>query len=80
MNLQKLRTESYRGIIFATFNADAEPLEEFLGDVRVWIDRFLQQGGGYPIKVSEPIVSNTASCTDPGWRRLTRKQPTCSAS
>ncbi|WP_284990600.1 Rieske (2Fe-2S) protein [Arthrobacter sp. efr-133-TYG-120] len=24
MSLQKLRTESYRGIIFATFNADAE--------------------------------------------------------
>ena len=51
MSLQKLRTESYRGIIFATFNAEAEPLEEFLGDAKVWIDRFLQQGGDYPIKV-----------------------------
>lgn len=51
MGLKTLRTESYRGIIFATFNEDAEPLEEFLGDVKLWADRFLKQGGGYPIKV-----------------------------
>ena len=25
--------------------------EEFLGDVKVWIDRFMKQGGGYPVKV-----------------------------
>jgi hypothetical protein len=29
---------------------DAEPLEDFLGDARLWIDRFMKQGGGYPIK------------------------------
>ena len=51
MGLKKLRTEAYGGMIFATFDHDAEPLEEFLGDVRVWIDRFFAQGGGYPIKV-----------------------------
>jgi phenylpropionate dioxygenase-like ring-hydroxylating dioxygenase large terminal subunit len=52
MGLRKLRTESYRGIIFATFNADAEPLADFLGDVTLWADRFLKQGGGYPVKVT----------------------------
>ncbi|MGP4043927.1 aromatic ring-hydroxylating oxygenase subunit alpha [Streptomyces sp. 2A115] len=51
MGLKKLRTESYGGMIFATFNDEAEPLGEFLGDVRFWIDRFMKQGGGYPVKV-----------------------------
>ncbi|MER5438729.1 aromatic ring-hydroxylating dioxygenase subunit alpha [Streptomyces sp. NPDC002790] len=51
MGLHKLRTESYHGLIFATFDQDAEPLEEFLGDVRGWADRFMKQGGGYPLKV-----------------------------
>ncbi|MCE3551232.1 aromatic ring-hydroxylating dioxygenase subunit alpha [Pseudonocardia sp. RS11V-5] len=51
LSLGRLRTESYRGMIFATLDDDAEPLEEFLGDARLWIDRFMKQGGGYPIKV-----------------------------
>lgn len=51
MGLKKLRTESYGGMIFATLADDIEPLEDFLGDVRLWIDRFMKQGGGYPIKV-----------------------------
>lgn len=52
--LRRLRTESYGGMVFATFaeESDAlEPLEDFLGDVKAWIDRFTKQGGGYPIKV-----------------------------
>ncbi len=49
--LQRLRTESYAGMIFATFNEDIEPLEEFLGPVRKWIDLFMKQGGGFPVKV-----------------------------
>ena len=51
MSLRKLRTESYGGMVFATFNDDIEPLEDLLGDVKLWIDRFMKQGGGYPIKV-----------------------------
>ena len=51
LSLRRLRTESYGGMIFATLNEDAEPLEDFLGDARLWIDRFMKQGGGYPIKV-----------------------------
>lgn len=49
--LAKLRTESYGGMVFASFDDGIEPLEEFLGDARLWIDRFMRQGGGYPIKV-----------------------------
>jgi benzoate/toluate 1,2-dioxygenase alpha subunit len=51
LSLVRLRTESYGGMIFATVNEDVEPIEEFLGDARLWIDRFMKQGGGYPIKV-----------------------------
>lgn len=51
LSLKRLRTESYGGMVFATLDEDIEPLEEFLGDVKLWIDRFMKQGGGYPIKV-----------------------------
>ncbi|MEV0055119.1 aromatic ring-hydroxylating dioxygenase subunit alpha [Saccharopolyspora shandongensis] len=51
LSLKTLRTESYGGLVFATFNDAAEPLAEFLGDARPWIDLFMKQGGGYPIKV-----------------------------
>ncbi|MFQ3789610.1 aromatic ring-hydroxylating oxygenase subunit alpha [Halomonas sp. A29] len=49
--LLKLRTESYAGMVFATFNEDAEPLVDFLGPVTKWIDLFMKQGAGYPVKV-----------------------------
>jgi phenylpropionate dioxygenase-like ring-hydroxylating dioxygenase large terminal subunit len=49
--LRKLRTESYAGMIFATFNEEIEPLSDFLGPVKKWINLFMKQGGGYPIKV-----------------------------
>ena len=51
LSLKKLRTESYGGMVFATFSDGIESLDEFLGDAKLWIDRFMQQGGGYPIKV-----------------------------
>ncbi|MEU9823332.1 aromatic ring-hydroxylating oxygenase subunit alpha [Pseudonocardia alni] len=51
LSLRRLRTESYGGMVFATLDPDAEPLETFLGDARLWIDRFMKQGGGYPVKV-----------------------------
>ena len=49
--LIQLRVESYNGLIFATFNEDAPPLEEFLGRAKPWIDLFMKQGGGFPVKV-----------------------------
>ncbi|MEV8225654.1 aromatic ring-hydroxylating dioxygenase subunit alpha [Streptomyces sp. NPDC079167] len=51
LSLRKLRTESYGGMVFATFDEGIEPLADFLGDVKLWIDRFMKQGGGYPVKV-----------------------------
>ena len=41
----------YGGMVFASFNQDIEPLEDFLGGAKVWIDRFMKQGAGYPVKV-----------------------------
>jgi len=51
LSLRSLRTETYGGLVFATFADGVEPLAEHLGDARLWIDRFMKQGGGYPIKV-----------------------------
>ncbi|MGP9568790.1 aromatic ring-hydroxylating oxygenase subunit alpha [Halomonas sp. AOP5-B2-8] len=48
--LLTLRTESYQGMIFATFNDEIEPLEDFLGAAKKWIDLFMKQGGGFPVK------------------------------
>ena len=49
--LQRLHTETYNGMIFATFNEQIEPLVDFLGPVTKWIDLFMKQGGGFPVKV-----------------------------
>jgi phenylpropionate dioxygenase-like ring-hydroxylating dioxygenase large terminal subunit len=49
--LNKLRTECYQGMIFATLKDDIESLDEYLGGAKKWIDLFMKQGGGYPIKV-----------------------------
>jgi phenylpropionate dioxygenase-like ring-hydroxylating dioxygenase large terminal subunit len=50
--LVSLRTEEYAGMIFATFKDDIEPLYDYLGAARKWMDLFMKQGGGYPIKVA----------------------------
>lgn len=49
--LTGLRVETYNGLVFATFNENIEPLVDFLGGAKKWIDLFMKQGGGYPIKV-----------------------------
>ena len=48
--LLSLRTEEYNGLIFATFDPGIEPLAEFLGPARTWIDLFMKQGAGFPVK------------------------------
>ncbi|KQY72500.1 Rieske (2Fe-2S) protein [Ensifer sp. Root142] len=50
--LKRLKVDVYAGMIFASFNGDVEPLEDFLGNARRWIDLFLKQGGGFPVKVN----------------------------
>ncbi|MCX7561719.1 aromatic ring-hydroxylating dioxygenase subunit alpha [Sulfitobacter sp. F26204] len=49
--LKRLKVDVYNGMIFATFNPEAEPLEDFLGNAKVWIDLFMKQGAGYPVEV-----------------------------
>ncbi len=50
LGLVSLRTEQYNGMIFATYRDDIEPLVEFLGGAKKWIDLFMKQGGGYAVK------------------------------
>lgn len=47
--LLSLRTEEYAGLIFATFDPTIEPLQDWLGAARPWIDLFMKQGAGYPV-------------------------------
>jgi phenylpropionate dioxygenase-like ring-hydroxylating dioxygenase large terminal subunit len=47
--LRSLRVESYAGMIFATFRDDIEPLVDFLGPAKRWIDLFMKQGAGFPV-------------------------------
>ncbi len=51
LSLESLRVETYQGLVFASFKQDIEPLEDFLGGAKKWIDLFIKQGGGYPLKV-----------------------------
>jgi phenylpropionate dioxygenase-like ring-hydroxylating dioxygenase large terminal subunit len=44
LGLVSLRTEQYAGMIFATFNDQIEPLEDFLGVAKKWMDLFMKQG------------------------------------
>ncbi|MGE0666152.1 MAG: Rieske 2Fe-2S domain-containing protein [Sphingomonadales bacterium] len=42
--LQKLRAESYKGVVFATFRDDTESLHDYLGvEMRPWIDRIFHK-------------------------------------
>lgn len=50
--MKKLKVDVYNGMIFASFNEDVEPLSDFLGNAKVWIDLFMKQGGGYPVKMA----------------------------
>ncbi len=47
--LRSLRVEEYAGMIFATFRNDIEPLVDFLGPAKKWMDLFMKQGAGYPV-------------------------------
>lgn len=49
--LVSLRVEQYAGMVFATFDHSIQPLADFLGHARKWMDLFMKQGAGYPIKV-----------------------------
>ncbi|MBT9386495.1 Rieske 2Fe-2S domain-containing protein [Pseudooceanicola sp. CBS1P-1] len=49
--LKPLKVGIFCGMIFASFNFDVEPLEDFLGNAKPWIELFMKQGGGFPVKV-----------------------------
>ena len=51
LGLVSLRVEEYAGMVFATFRQDIEPLVDYLGPAKKWMDLFMKQGAGYPIKV-----------------------------
>jgi phenylpropionate dioxygenase-like ring-hydroxylating dioxygenase large terminal subunit len=50
--LVNLRVEEYAGMVFATFKDDIAPLADYLGAAKKWMDLFMKQGGGFPVKVA----------------------------
>lgn len=52
--LKQVRTESYRGFIFATINQDAPSLFEYLGAARTYLDQWLDRYDGKNIVVGNP--------------------------
>lgn len=51
LGLQELpRVEVYAGFVFASLNPDVEPLQDHLGEAAKYIDLFVAQGGGHPLK------------------------------
>lgn len=66
--LQSLRVESYAGMIFASFNPDVEPLDDFLGDAKVWMDLFMKQAPDSPSRRRANIASASAETGRSSWR------------
>ncbi|MGR7993965.1 aromatic ring-hydroxylating oxygenase subunit alpha [Xanthobacter sp. ZOL 2024] len=52
LGLKSLRVEEYQGLVFATFNDEMESLSDYLGHAKPWIDLFMKQGAGYPVKTN----------------------------
>lgn len=68
LGLVSLRTEQYAGMVFATFNEQIEPLEDFLGAAKKWMDLFMKQGAGYPIKTGMHTASASRATGKFSWR------------
>ncbi len=49
--LGALRVEIHNGLIFATFKQDIEPLAQWLGPARKWLDLFLKQGADFGVRL-----------------------------
>lgn len=63
---QVARIASYRGLVFATFDAGAPSLEEYLGDMRWYVDAFLGVPGG--IELIGPPMKSILNCN---WKTPT---------
>lgn len=46
------RVENYRGFVFASFNPDVPPLVEHLAGAREYLDSFVDQADGLPLRAS----------------------------
>ncbi|MEI2471321.1 aromatic ring-hydroxylating dioxygenase subunit alpha [Peribacillus frigoritolerans] len=59
MGLHKVKLESYKGLLFGTWNEDAEPLEEFLGDIKWYLDILVGRAEMEVIGVPQRFVVNS---------------------
>ena len=59
MGLHKVKLDSYKGLLFGTWNEDAEPLEEFLGDIKWYLDILVGRAEMEVIGVPQRFVVNS---------------------
>lgn len=67
LGLNSLRTEEYRGFIFATFAPEIEPLEAHLGKAKILIDRACEMSPTGKIKLTAGWVKQRF---DANWKML----------
>ncbi|CAG4916845.1 Rieske 2Fe-2S domain-containing protein [Paraburkholderia gardini] len=58
------RFQSYRGFLFGSLNADAQPLEDYLGETRVIIDQIVDQAANG----LEVLRGNSSYIYDGNWK------------
>lgn len=54
-----MKLDSYKGLLFGTWNEDAEPLEEFLGDIKWYLDILVGRAEMEVIGVPQRFVVNS---------------------
>ena len=73
------RVESYRGFVFASFNADAEPLLDYLAEARRGIDELVDRSPEGEVALSAGChryhYRATGSCNWRTWRTCTTPPP-----
>lgn len=63
-DLTRVRVGNYRGFLFGSMNADAAPLDEYLGETRVIIDQIVDQA---PEGI-EVLAGNSTYIFDGNWK------------
>lgn len=61
LGLRKARVATYHGLVFATFDEKAPPLEDYLGDFRWYLDTMLDSDEG-GTELVDGVIRSTMAC------------------
>jgi phenylpropionate dioxygenase-like ring-hydroxylating dioxygenase large terminal subunit len=71
LHLRRARVESYRGFIFATFNAEAVPLAQYLGHAKAALDRAANMSPAGEIELSGTWIKHLFHSN---WKMLSENE------